>query len=133
MAEAPAQYLDTVWPNVARYLQGGLAHADGELSIDQLRLLLVQGHAYLLVFWRGEHLVGATAIEFIRYPQFTAAQVISWGGAGLLSDAAGMAQVKQWCRAQGASRMQALCRPAVTRFARRLGFAPAYDMIRSTL
>jgi hypothetical protein len=133
MIPVPAERLDHLWPPLAGYLAAGLEHAQGELTLDQLRLLVVQGHADLLSFWRGRQPVGATAIEYLRYPQYTVAQVISFGGQGLFSDEAGMAQVRHWCKHRGASQMQALCRPAITRFARRLGFAPAYDLIRSTL
>jgi hypothetical protein len=127
----PIDHLDRAWTHVHQYLDEALHHGT-EITVDQLRLLIQMGRVDLLCAWRHERVIGAMAIEIIRYPQYAVAHVIALGGKGC-ADGVGMDQVRAYCRQRGVTKLQAFCRRSVARFLRRFRFYEAYTVVRSDI
>lgn len=127
------QFLDQEWPKVSGYLKEGLLCSEGELDVDQLRLLCSQGRAEVFVALRSGEIIGACAVETIQYPNFKAANVISAGGRGVYNPSF-WAEFKGWLKSMGYSKVQGYCPPAVARLIRRIdGFRTSYELVRSDL
>lgn len=126
--------IDFAWPEVRTLLASALAHCDGEITVDQLRVLIVRGEAHLFVAHRNDQLVGACAVELVRYPNFTAANVIAIGGRRLMADARMFSELRAELRRLGASKVQGWCPDSVARLWReRLGMRAAYTLMRGEL
>lgn len=110
-------------------LRKALECGDGELTIDQLRLLIVQGNAHLLVAHR-EKPVGAAVIEFKNYPNFRAANVIAIGGMKMFADASAFESLVRFAKIGGASKIEGYCPIAVARLWKKFNFREAYSFVR---
>lgn len=112
----------------------GLACGDGELDINQLRLLLVQGNAHLVVSIAEGELNGAAAIELQRFPNYTVCHVISIGGRHIVSQGA-FDQLAGIAKGLGATQLQGWVPEAIARLYERkkLGFHESYRVIRREL
>jgi len=129
-------YLDKYWNQVEEYLHSGLLMCEGELDVKQLRLLCIQGLANLVIILDLEtsNIVGALAIEFVNYPNFRAANIISYGGYNLLASEEDFNKLKIELAKAGVSQLQGWCKPAQARlFKHKYGFKTPYEMIRVSL
>jgi len=129
----PVETLDGVWPEASKLLERAVNCSDGELDINQLRMLVTQGLGTLLVAERGGRLIGAAVIEFIQYPNYRVANVIAVGGRGLYFDGAATDRLAAWAKSRGATKLQAFCSPSRTRLFSRFGFSKRYDVVRRDL
>lgn len=128
-----ADRLDLVWNEVEPMISKGMEHAHGELGVSQLRMMIVQQQAYLLVAERDGALVGAGVVEFIQYPNFKAANFIVTGGRGMLFDRHGYEQIRAWMKSKGASKIQGHVRESVARLWGRFGLKEVYRVVRADL
>ena len=129
------EHLDRFWPEVKPFLEKGLLSTEGEITIDQLRLLIVQGHIHVVLFQTEDYeTVGALAFEIQAYPNFRVANIVSFGGEQLLVDEAEMVQFSAGLRKMGVTKIQGWCSPAVSRLWRKQFKATTpYTMIRIEL
>ncbi len=125
--------LDLTWPKAAPWLAAGLDQAKGgELDIGQLRMLARDGHAVIYVLELGGEFHGAAAVQLMRYPNFTAANVISIGGK-LIANKQNLAAWGAMLRSLGASKIEGFCSEAVARLWKRFGFESIYIVARADL
>ena len=131
----PKELLDQWWPQVENLLAKGLLACEGELDISQLRLLIVQGQVQVVLFLDEEDLlVGALGFEIVAYPNYRVANIVSFGGEGLLAGEGELEQFKTGLRRWGVSKIQGWCRPAQARlFQKQFGATTPYQMIRIEL
>lgn len=128
-----AQFLDREWGAVSGFLEDGLLCAEGELTIDQLRMLCAHGRADVFVVLRDGQPVGALAVETVAYPNYRAANVISAGGRGIYNKTC-WPLFMQWLRDLGYSKVQGYCPPGVARLLRRIdGFRTSYELVRADI
>lgn len=126
-------FLDREWPKVAEFLTNGLMSCEGEITVDQLRMLCAKGMAEVYVALKDDKVIGAAAVEAIIYPNFRAANVISAGGRGIYNKDF-WPLFMNWLRDQGYSKVQGYCPPAVARLLRKIeGFRTAYELVRADL
>lgn len=128
-----AAFLDREWPKVESFLSNGLMASEGEITVDQLRLLCAKGLAEIYVALKDDKVIGAAAVEAIIYPNFRAANVISAGGRGIYNKDF-WPLFMGWLRDQGYSKVQGYCPAPVARLLRRIeGFRTAYELVRADL
>lgn len=127
--------LDSYWPTIAPLLHAGLLYAEDEITIEQIRLLIVHGKAYIIVALDDEDkIVGACAMELVLYPNYRAANIIAIGGNGLFVDENDFTQLAILLKQAGCSKVQGLCPPSVTRLWKsKLGFTTPYTLVRKDL
>lgn len=130
------EHLDKYWGQVKEYLHRGLLMCEGELNVDQLRLLCVQGLANVIIIVSLEtsNVVGALALEIVNYPNYKVANIISYGGHNLFASEEDFNGLKQELGKAGISKLQGWCKPAQARlFKHKYGFTTPYEMIRVSL
>lgn len=126
-------FLDREWPKIRGFLEDGLLCSEGELDINQLRMLCARGAAEVFVVMRDGQIIGALAIEAVAYPNFRAANVISAGGRGIYNKTF-WPLLMRWLRDLGYSKVQGYCPPSVARLLRRIdGFKTSYELVRADL
>ncbi len=122
------------WGEVSPMLAAALETGRGELDIDQLGLLLIQGRAKLLVACDEMGAVhGALAVEFIDYPNYRVGHVIAIGGRGLVESAEAWQQVKDWLKREGCACVQGFAKDSIARLWRRRGMKTVYQVVRDEL
>lgn len=129
----PKDKLDLHWESMKPFLASGLLSTEGELTIDQVRLLLVQGYLYSVVAvdMDTDLVVGALAFEIINYPQYRVANVVSVGGDQLLIAETEMAQFQVSLKQLGCTKIQGWCSPAIARlWKQQFNARIPYQMIR---
>jgi hypothetical protein len=126
------EHLDKFWDQVKPLLEKGLLCSEGELDINQLRLLITGGIAHVVVSTdTPDHIIGALAFEISQFPNFRVANIISYGGYNLFSNERDMNQFKELLKKGGVSKLQAWCKPAQARlFKHSFGFSSPYEIIR---
>lgn len=130
------EHLDKFWSQISPLLHAGLLMCEGELDINQLRLLCVQGSVNIIVAVDNDtgYIKGALALELVRYPNFRAANIISYGGYDLFADLEDFNSLKMELKRAGISQLQGWCKPAQARlFKSKYGFSTPYEMIRVSL
>lgn len=124
--------IDQVWGQLAPFLLAGLEKCNGEIDISQLRAAVVRGDVEVFSVHCEAGLVGAVAIEFINFPNYRVAHVVSIGGRHMFANAEGFDQLKAWVKSMGASYIQGWCNDAVAKlWESRLGMKKTYTVMRS--
>lgn len=124
--------LDQIWGIVASFVERALKHSDGELTTDQVRLLLTQRFAHLFVGVRSEVIVGAMVVEFKQYPNYRVANIIAVGGDDMWLDRDMFDRFRTWAKNRGATKIETSCRPAIARLLEtRCGMHQQYITMRA--
>lgn len=126
--------LEHYWPLCETFIELGLRPARGEANTKHVLLGLQAGHVQLIAAEDAAgHVHCAMAVQFQPMPNYTVAHVYSIGGRGVIDNAHHWAAVKDWMKSKGASKVQGVCQPAQARLWRKLGFEPAYQVVRQDL
>lgn len=126
-------FLDQEWHKVEGFLSDALDHSEGELDVNQLRLLAARGDCDLFAIFHDGALAGCFAVEAIQYPNYRVANVIAAGGK-MICNAEFWAEFSIWLKGLGFSKVQCYCRPSVARMINRIeGFRTAYQIVRCEL
>jgi len=126
------EHLDKYWPVLKPLLEKGILLCQDEITIDQLRLLIVQGQTHVIVAVDNDTggIIGALAFEITPYPNCRAMNIISLGGDNLFADEYDMEVLKGILKQNGISKIQGWCYPAQARlFSSKLGFTKTYQMV----
>lgn len=129
LALLTTENIGRLWPLVSPYLAAALEFSAGEMSVDQMRLLVVQGQTEVLARMDDEKCTGAIAYEFRNTPNFRIAFVTAIGGRGAY-DKTLMGPWCEYLKARGVQRLEGAARPAIARLLRRLGMHEAYTVMR---
>ncbi len=125
-------FVPQIWPKVQKFLESALEHSGGEYTADQLKVYLVQGSQSLLVADDGE-IKGAATIQFIDYPNDRVAFITCIGGRWITGNDM-FSQLCEWCRKNGATKIQGAARESVERLWRqRFGFSERYRIVEKAL
>ena len=122
--------LDLTWPKISHMIAAGLACGEGELTTEQVRLLIVQGRVCLLVSRNENRVVAALAGEILGYPNYRVLNIISMGGDHLGLDLEDVRQLVEICKALKVSKLQGFTHPKLTELLKQRGFHKAYDLVR---
>ena len=125
-----ATRLDVVWPEVAPMLSAALKCGDGELDLSQLRLMVANRQALLILVMEGDQIVGCGAVEFVQYPNYRVANFIATGGKQMMISRQEVDQVRVFMKEMGASKRQGVCPDSVARLWERRGARKAYNLMR---
>jgi len=125
------EHLDQHWDSISNFLEKGLFYSEGEMDVAQLRMLIVQGSAHVILIIDDEdNTRGALAFQLVAYPNIRTAQIISYGGYNLFADKDLLESLLVGIRKTGATRLDGLCKPAQTRlFRMKYGFETPYQVI----
>jgi hypothetical protein len=122
------------WPFCEMHIERGLLPGQGEADTKHVLAELEAGRAQLIVGEDGAGVVHCSiAVQFQPMPNYIVAHVYSIGGRGVMDNAHHWAGIKAWMKANGAVKVQGVCRPAQARLWGRLGFEPVYQVVRQDL
>lgn len=126
--------LDSWWPRCKDFLQKGLEHSENEITLDQIRLLMTKGDVILVVGYTPGKVYGCAAVEFINFPNYRVANVITFGGDHFLMSDEEFAKFCEILKQFGATKVQAWCRKSAARWLRsRHAFEEKYTIVRKDL
>lgn len=132
-------YVHQTWPFVKQFIVDTFAegHAFPEETLsykpEHVIQYLVSGQWVLFVAVDEEAKIhGACTVSFLNYPLHRVAFVTTYGGRFLSNDSV-MNQFKALLKAQGATKVQALCRDSVVRLLSKFGFESRNTMVETLL
>jgi hypothetical protein len=120
------------WNDVAPLLASAMVHVDGEYTLDQLKVMLVDGKQTLLVLVDDDNKIQtAFTIEWISYPNDRVAFLTAIGGK---TDLNAFNQFKDWVKASGGTKIQGATFESVARLWKmKLGFKHKYTIMEYAL
>ena len=120
------------WNDVAPLLASAMVHVDGEYTLDQLKVMLVDGKQTLLVLVDEDNKIQtAFTIEWIDYPNDRVAFLTAIGGK---TDLNAFNQFKDWVKASGGTKIQGATFESVARLWKmKLGFKHKYTIMEYAL
>jgi hypothetical protein len=120
------------WHQVEDMLASAMVHVDGEYTLDQLKVMLVDGKQTLLVLVDDDNKIQtAFTIQWIDYPNDKVAFLTAIGGK---TDLNAFNQFKDWVKASGGTKIQGATFEAVARLWKmKLGFKHKYTIMEYEL
>jgi hypothetical protein len=104
------EHLDMYWDDIKDMLEAGLMYTDGEMNIHQLRMMIVQGTAHVVIIMDDEDVVqGSLAFQLVAYPNVRVVQITARGGYDIFSSEEDFKQLVAGLRKTGATRIECLC------------------------
>lgn len=125
-------HIVAMWPQVEQMLSGALTHAHGEYTVDQLKVMLVNGSQTLLVAYDDVGIKGAATIETCRYPNRTIAYVTAIGGRGIANREA-FQQLEDWCKNHGHTHIRGAVFESIARLWQRFEAKEIYRIVEIEL
>jgi hypothetical protein len=121
-----------VWNQVEDMLASAMVHVDGEYTLDQLKVMLVDGKQTLLVLVDDDNKIQtAFTIQWIDYPNDKVAFLTAIGGK---TDLNAFNQFKDWVKASGGTKIQGATFESVARLWKmKLGFKHKYTIMEYEL
>lgn len=111
-----------IWKDVEGYLKASIETNTGDCTIDQLKVLLVEGKQTLLLGIEDDKIVGAMTVEFVNYPNERVMFITALGGRGIVNNET-FSQVETWAKLQGATKSAAWAKEAQARlYQQKAGF-----------
>jgi len=111
-----------IWSEIEHYLKASIETSTGDCTLDQLKVLLVEGKQTLLIGLENDKIVGAMTVEFINYPNERVMFITELGGKGIVNDET-FSQVETWAKMQGATKSAAWAKEAQARlYKQKAGF-----------
>jgi hypothetical protein len=131
--QVPPQYIHQVWPDVVGFIKDALQYGCGEYNADQMKVMILRGEQILLVAVEENAVKGAATVQFIDYPNYRVAYVTSIGGR-LIANKDMFNELTDWCKFNGASKIQGAARESIERLWKRLfNFERRYVIVEKDL
>ena len=116
----PVQYVHAVWDKIEPFLAAGMDYADGDLTIDEVKVYVLQGTWSLLVAVDEENQIyGATTVNYFNRINDRVAFVTTIGGRGLFTPDI-VSQFSDILRSNGATCIEGTVRDSLVRLLARI-------------
>ena len=107
-------FVCTVWDKIKPFFDASFKFSNDDYNVDQTKMLLVNGVQKLLIAVDDEKIIGASAVEFINYPNQRVLHIVSMGGRALIEPDM-IKQFEDWAKSQGATKIRAFAQDAQAR------------------
>lgn len=133
LIQVPTSHIDLAWKEGAHNLAQACETSGGEITGDQLKLMLSRGERHLFRMDSGDAIVGWSVIGWEQLPNMRVMWIYElWAPHGHFERF--MDQVKELAKSQGCSRVRCAAKPAQARLYRmKLGFKPVYETLEVEL
>ena len=130
-------YVYQTWPLVRNYVEEsfnkGLVNGTPDYTADQVLVYLTSGQWVLVVAVDEENNIhGAMTISFVNYPLHRVAFITAIGGK-LIVNKETFAQLKHIAKYHGATKIQAMARPAMVRLLETCDMVPCNTLMEATI
>jgi hypothetical protein len=131
--EVPLQYVNVLWTQVEPFLAAGLKYADGDLTIDEIKIYALQGVWSLLVAVDEDNQIhGATTVNFFNRINDRVAFVTAIGGRGLFTPDI-VSQFSDILRSHGATCIEGSVRDSLVRLLAHISARKKSNTVKITL
>lgn len=128
----PTQHLHQLWSQVSGYLDDALKYADGDYSLEQVKVYLSTGQWQLLIVNDEKTIHGAITVSYANYPNDRVAFITAIGGKWI-SDKESYKNFCDVLKTHGATKIQGAARESVARLWRRLGFKNKHIIVERAI
>jgi len=125
VAKVPFAHVHQTWPLVEKYFAAVEPHTKGEYTLDQIKMKLGLGDWWLLTVTEGETIIGSLSMVYQNRANDRVAFITCLAGEGMTTED-NWAQLKDICKKDGATMIEAAMRPSTFRLWSRLGFEEKY-------
>jgi hypothetical protein len=125
VAKVPFAQVHQTWPLVEQYFAAVEPHTKGDYTLEQIKLKLGVGDWWLLIVTEGETIIGSLSMFYQNRPNDRVAFITCLAGDGMTTED-NWAQLKDICKKDGATLIEAAMRPSTFRLWSRLGFEEKY-------
>lgn len=131
--QVPIEYVNQVWDKVEGYLTAALEYSSGDYSINDLKVMVVQGSWHLIVATDEENTIhGALVVFYFNRPADRVGFVVAIGGK-LVSNRATWAQFEDILRSNGATYLEGAGRESIVKLWSRYGMRQKYIITGKSL
>lgn len=129
----PTTHIDVAWQEGAHNLGMACATSGGEITGDQLKMMLSRGERTLIRMDRDDEIVGWGVVGVEQLPNFRVLFTYEMYAPGA-SFQTFFDELKNMARSLGCLRIRCAAKPAQARlYERRCGFAPVYQVLEVEL
>lgn len=126
-------FVCTLWDKVKPFFDMSFKYSNDDFNVDQTKMLLVNGSQKLLVAVEDEKIIGASAVEFINYPNQRVLHIVSMGGKALIEPDM-IKQFEDWAKSQGATKIRAFAQDAQARlYKMKMGLNTVTHVVEKTI
>ena len=126
-------FVCTVWDKIKPFFDASFKYSNDDYNVDQTKMLLVNGVQKLLIAVDDEKIIGASAVEFINYPNQRVLHIVSMGGRALIEPDM-IKQFEDWAKSQGATKIRAFAQDAQARlYKMKMGLDTVTHVVEKTL
>ena len=120
------------WEKIASLLNMAIPYANGDYSLDQVKLYVTSGSWLLVGVYENSELICALTISFNNMPNDRIAYITLIGGKkAIVPD--NYQQLKTILKDHKATKIQGGARPSVARLWKRLGFKERYILVENKI
>ena len=126
LIQVPASHTDFAWRDGAARLAEACDCSGGEITGDQLKLLIARGERILLQLKDGDQIAGWAVVRIDQLPNvrvFFICDVVGRGSSRFVAEAQKLAY------SLGCSEVRCAAKPAHARLYQRFGFRPVYQIM----
>ena len=133
LTAVPPNFVDQAWRDGAHLLSKACDTSGGEVTGDQLKMMLARGERQLLCVLDGDLKVGWLVVRFDQLPNVRALHVCELYAPGATFEEC-WDQLQELARSNGCSEIRCSAKPAQARLYRmRFGFEPVYETLKVSL
>lgn len=133
LAHVPATHIDQAWRDGAHLLAKACDTSGGEVTGDQLKMMLSRGDRMLFVVLDGDSKAGWIVLRIDQMPNVRALHVCELYAPGSMFEEC-WGQLQEFAKANGCSEIRCSAKPAQARLYRmRFQFEEVYTTLRVTL
>lgn len=130
------KYIHQTWPLVEKYIaesiDKGLDGGSSDYSVDNVLGYVSSGQWVLVVAVEDSNVIGAMTMSFINYPLNRVAFVTATGGKFIINKDT-FEQLKTIAKYHGATKIQAMARPAMVKLLKSCDMVPCNTMMEYKL
>jgi hypothetical protein len=120
------------WAEVSLFIEDALLFADGDYTLDQVKLAVVNNQWLLIGIYEGDFIKGALTVSFMNMPNDRIGFVTTIGGKNIFTKDT-YKQLKEILKQFGATKIQGGVRESVARLWRKVGFKERYILVENTI
>lgn len=133
LKHVPAAFIDQAWKDGAHKLSEACEQSGGEITADQLKMLLARGERTLLAVMQYGQPKGWIVVRLDQLPNVRALHVCELYAPGATFEEC-REQLWEYARQNGCSEVRCSAKPAQARLYRmRWGFEPIYETLRVSI
>lgn len=129
----PSTFVDQAWKDGAHNLAKACETSGGEVTGDQLKMMLARGERMLMCVLDGEQKVGWVVARIDQLPNVRVMHVCELYAPGAMFEEC-FSQFVEFAKSNGCSEIRCSAKPAQARLYRmRFGFEPVYETLKVSL